>query len=320
MKFVVPIVLISVFIVLYLHKEFLGEVIYENMENITIRHIDQSLQFDAVCLSPEEQITLHSQSSWELSCVITGAGTRLIADVSEPFTSGETVLVPPGIPHCWYFNKDKTDRNGNIENITIVFHTDFLNNMQHCFPELSEVFSHLVALNHAVVLSGETREKIFSIMTRMKLEATEKRVLSFMEILLTLAEDRTGRVIMSAKQLKRSEIRLSQIQSYVNCNYANDITIDRIASHLGMNRTSFCSFFKRETGQTFTEFLNVYRLSAACDMLRCTEKQIGEVAVSVGVPDIPYFCRIFKKKYGMTPTEYRIRIKSTFSSSELQTC
>lgn len=275
------------------------------MENITIKRVGQSLLFDAVSLSPDKQIALHSQSSWELSCVITGEGTRLIADISEPFVSGDTVLIPPGIPHCWYFNKEKTDLNGNIENITIAFHTDFLNNIQHCFPELSETFLQLSALNHAVVLSREGREKIYSIMTRMKLETTERRVLSFMEILLILAEDKTGRAIMCPKQFKRNEIRLLRIQSYVNCNYANDITIDMIASHIGMNRSSFCSFFKREKGVTFTEYLNVYRLSIACEMLRCAERQIGDVAVSVGIPDIPYFCRLFKKKYGVTPTVYR---------------
>ena len=275
------------------------------MENITMKHVEQSLLFDAVSISPDKQIGLHSQGTWELSCVITGEGTRLVADVSEPFVSGDTVLIPPGIPHCWYFRDDKTDLNGNIENITIAFHTDFLNNIQQCFPELSEAFSHLSALNHAVAFSGENRDKIYSIMTRMQMETTERRVLSFMEILLIVAEDKTGRAIMCPQLLTRNELRLLRIQTFVNCNYANDITIDTIASHIGMNRSSFCSFFKRQKGITFTEYLNVYRLSIACEMLRYTEKQIGDVAVSVGVPDVPYFCRLFKKKYGVTPTAYR---------------
>lgn len=126
-----------------------------------------------------------------------------------------------------------------------------------------------------------------------------------MEILLIVAEDKTGRAIMCPQLLTRNELRLLRIQTFVNCNYANDITIDTIASHIGMNRSSFCSFFKRQKGITFTEYLNVYRLSIACEMLRYTEKQIGDVAVSVGVPDVPYFCRLFKKKYGVTPTAYR---------------
>ena len=54
-----------------------------------------------------------------------GEGTRLLSDVSEPFAEGEVVMIPSGVQHCWYFNKDKTDKDGNIENITIFFNGVF---------------------------------------------------------------------------------------------------------------------------------------------------------------------------------------------------
>lgn len=81
------------------------------MDDNTIK----SLDFDAVCLPPDKHIPLHSQSTWELSCVITGEGTRVLGDVSERFSAGDTVLIPPATPHCWYFDSSKTDAEGNIE-------------------------------------------------------------------------------------------------------------------------------------------------------------------------------------------------------------
>lgn len=90
------------------------------MDDNTIK----SLDFDAVCLPPDKHIPLHSQSTWELSCVITGEGTRVLGDVSERFSASDTVLTPPATPHCWYFDRSKTDAEGNIENVSIFFKRD----------------------------------------------------------------------------------------------------------------------------------------------------------------------------------------------------
>ena len=276
-----------------------------NKEYKTIKPSEVSFVFDAVCLPPDLQIPLHSQASWELSCIITGEGTRLLSDVSEPFAEGEVVMIPSGVQHCWYFNKDKTDGNGNIENITIFFNTDFLNNVALCFPEFSEHIRQLMESPNAIIFSGEVRERIYSLMLRMRDEGVEKRVLTFMEILLIISEDRTGRIIMNTKARSKGEVRMSQIRSFVNCNYGRDISIDEVVAHVGMNKSAFCTFIKKETGLTFTNYVNEIRLNLAAASLKETELSISEIGASVGLTDTPYFCRIFKKKFGMTPTEYR---------------
>lgn len=276
-----------------------------NMESRTMKPSDVSFVYDAVCLPPDLQIPLHSQASWELSCIITGAGTRLMSDVSEAFTKGEVVLIPPGVQHCWYFNKDKTDQNGNIENITIFFNGDFLNNVSLCFPEFSEHIKHILAAQNAVVFSGEVRKRIHSLILRMREESAGKRVLTFIEILLIISDDRTGRVIVNTKPRSKSEVRMSQIRSFVNCNYGREISLDEIVAHIGMNKSAFCTFIKKETGLTFTNYVNDVRLNLAAAALRESELPISEIGASVGLADTPYFCRIFKKKFSMTPTGYR---------------
>ena len=72
------------------------------------------MEFDAVYLPPHKQIPLHSQDTWELSSVIIGEGARVLGDVSEPFGAGDTVLIPPGIPHCWYFNRTRRMRTATL--------------------------------------------------------------------------------------------------------------------------------------------------------------------------------------------------------------
>ena len=271
----------------------------------TIIPLNKSLEYEYICIPPDKQIPMHSQKTWELSCVITGEGTRLLSEVSEPFKAGETVLVPPGVPHCWHFNKDKTDADGNIANVTMFFSSDFLNNLASCFPEFNESITHLTKLGNATIFTGEVLSRVYNLMLRMRDETTEKRILSFLEILLIIAEDKTGRMIVNSRVRSRSERRMAQIKSYVNCNYSRDISINEVVAHVGMNKSSFCSFIKRETGMTFTGYLNNLRLSLAAELLKDSDISVAEAGSKVGLQDSPYFCRLFKKKYGVTPTKYR---------------
>lgn len=74
---------------------------------------------------------------------------------------------------------------------------------------------------------------------------------------------------------------------------------------MGMNKSSFCIFVKRNTGLTFSQYLNDIKLHRAVEMLRNKDTQISNIAYESGFTSVPYFNRIFKRKYGCTPKEYR---------------
>ena len=98
---------------------------------------------------------------------------------------------------------------------------------------------------------------------------------------------------------------MQQVATYVMAHYANNIALDDIATHIGMNRSAFCTFFKRNKGMTFSQFVTRYRLETACDLLKNSHKQVSEICFAVGFNDLPHFIRVFKKEMGMSPTEYR---------------
>lgn len=72
-----------------------------------------------------------------------------------------------------------------------------------------------------------------------------------------------------------------------------------------MNKTAFCAYFKSQTGRTFVEYLNQIRLQTAAELLRSTDLTVSNIASQVGISDTPYFCRLFKKNFGFTPSEFR---------------
>lgn len=102
----------------------------------------------------------------------------------------------------------------------------------------------------------------------------------------------------------RTYDRINKVKEFSQSNYARAITIDMIANHVGMNRSSFCTFFKKATGQTYITYLNKLRVDRACYLLREGKFSITEVCYMVGFNDVPYFNRCFKNNRGMSPKDY----------------
>lgn len=94
---------------------------------------------------------------------------------------------------------------------------------------------------------------------------------------------------------------------YIKLNYSEKISIKEIADQLYLSPNYLSELFKKHTGKTISEYLTEYRLEKACQLLDYAEYRVGDVSGMVGIHDGRYFSNMFKKKYGMTPTEYRNR-------------
>lgn len=113
------------------------------------------------------------------------------------------------------------------------------------------------------------------------------------------------KAVGKSQKTDKEKERMQQIQTYVVCNAKRNITLDDVARHIGMNRTSFCIFFKRTTGQTFVTYLNEHRIRLACQLLRQKKMSVSEICYAVGFNDVPYFNRVFKRCNGVTPRKYK---------------
>lgn len=99
---------------------------------------------------------------------------------------------------------------------------------------------------------------------------------------------------------------LEEAQKYVRQNYSsNEISLNMVASHVGISPSYFSTIFRQETGSTFTEYLTEIRMEKAKELLRCTNKKTSEIAYDIGYKDAHYFSYIFKKTQGLTPKDYR---------------
>jgi two-component system response regulator YesN len=98
---------------------------------------------------------------------------------------------------------------------------------------------------------------------------------------------------------------VSKATQYINENYMNKITLLSVAEQLHTNHSYLSTLFKKETGISFTEYLNEVRLKRTQDLLLSTNLSLVEIALCSGFESQSYFTKVFKKKYGTTPREYR---------------
>ena len=101
---------------------------------------------------------------------------------------------------------------------------------------------------------------------------------------------------------------IKAILDYISENYMNPITIDELSETVNLSKHYFMRFFKKYMGMTCIEYINDYRLNIAANLLLTTSIQITEVSADIGISNLSYFNRIFKKKYHVTPKEYRYNV------------
>nr|WP_275983957.1 response regulator [Paenibacillus hamazuiensis] len=87
--------------------------------------------------------------------------------------------------------------------------------------------------------------------------------------------------------------------------YGQAITLQSVADELDIHPVWLSKLFKKETGQTFLDYLTGVRIEKAKTMLRDTNMKIYEIAEKIGYQEIQYFGKLFKKRTNMTPKEYR---------------
>ncbi len=107
-------------------------------------------------------------------------------------------------------------------------------------------------------------------------------------------------------QTKHKNIdKVKNIIKYIETNYQHSITIEEIANISGFSASHFMKFFKKTMGTSFIDYINDYRLSMASRILISSDDTIINIAADCGFDNLSYFNRMFKRRFGITPSQYR---------------
>jgi AraC-like DNA-binding protein len=93
--------------------------------------------------------------------------------------------------------------------------------------------------------------------------------------------------------------------SYINAHFREQLSVAEIAQIVDCDRRRFAYLFEKQVGLSPIQYLTEYRLKQAKQLLQATNIPINEISLNVGYIDPYYFCKLFKKHYHCTPTQYR---------------
>lgn len=115
----------------------------------------------------------------------------------------------------------------------------------------------------------------------------------------------TGLEEWAASQEDSQSAPVRKAKRYIREFFGMPLTLEEVSNYVGFNASYFSDYFKKETGQTFSQYLADVRIGYAKQLLLEESMGLEDIAESVGYGDKKYFAKIFKKKTGMTPREYK---------------
>ena len=282
---------------------------YENYQEKKV-HTEATFPYNTyLCTIPLDfdRVPLHWHDNMEIIYIKKGHG-YVTVDLKQYKVSGSTiVLILPGQLHSIEQYDDLSMEYENIFfNINMLFartedtsSTEFLRplltgkiSVPTVFNSVSDHYDEISACIDACDEICKTKPEGYELYIKGKL-------FEFFYILLNRCrEDKTSRTTKSLDKIKL-------IMKYVENHYMEKITIADIAKVAGCSESHFMRYFKETMGTSFIDYLREYRLTMAVRLLLASDASILSIAEEVGFDNLSYFNRAFKKKYGVTPREYR---------------
>ena len=263
---------------------------------------------DVILQSTETQKT---NKCWTLIYVKSGAGLYILEDRLRGLNDGDLIIIPPRLSYSFVSSDLGGEYNESLNASVLQFGESWLNGLLQVFGTLSGVALKLKEMKSAMSVRGTKWLRMSSVMSDLKTCQPNEQPLKILELLELFRTVSDFSPITKEVSFDESDVaeKIARVRRYIDCNLLNKVTLDEISSYAGMNRTYFCLFFKRHFGMGLTDYLNTHRMTKASSMLGGGSVNVSDVARQCGFPNVTYFNRVFRKVYGMSPTEYRNKIQ-----------
>lgn len=212
---------------------------------------------------------------WLLHYVVSGSGVFESGGVRHPVRAGQMFVIHP-LETTFY----QADEHDPWEYIWIGFTT---------------ALTLPAPLREQAVVQHSGLGSLFSSVLRLRTMTQGRELFLCGQVYQLLS-------LLSERQPSENDY-VEQAQTYLASNYMQDVSISGLAARLGLNRSYFSTLFHRRTGLSPQQYLLRCRMEHARELLCSHAFTPGEAALAVGYPDIFAFSRMFKRYYGVSPSE-----------------
>ena len=249
----------------------------------------------------------HYHPEYEIICVFEGSGRRHVGNHLSNYDDGDLVLIGSNLPHGGF----GYGAVGTHEEVVLQFREDFLGEGFLSKPEMNGIKKLFELSKQGISFNKKVKEKLTEKFRNLLQIQPFERMIELLNILQFLANSTEYELLNGADirynfSLKDQE-RLRKVYVFVEENFTKNIDIQQVANICNLTVPAFCNYFKKNLNQTFTDFVNEYRINQACKMLLEGES-IVDICFRCGFNNISYFGRVFKQIKGINPSEFRRKL------------
>jgi len=254
---------------------------------------------------------LHYHPECELTLVLKSYGQRQIGDNIENFTSGDLVLVGSNLPHAWKNDElfTRGASNQKAQAIVVKFRSDFAGAGFMERPEMLAIRNLIEDQAHfGIKLNGELSTQVADILLKFPQMDDTDRLIQLLLILNIISRSKEYKLLASTayrNEKVENTHRVNHVLEYIMEHYHEELSLENIASKIGMSRNAFCRFFKNGTRKSLFTIINEVRIGKACQLLAETDMNVLQICFACGFNNISGFNKSFKKYKGTSPLKYR---------------
>lgn len=250
----------------------------------------------------------HYHPEYEIVCVYNGTGRRHVGNHLSHYHNGDLVLIGSNVPHAGF----GYDSIGEHEELVLQFSENFMGENFFQRPEMSSIQSLFERSQQGIQFYGKTQERVGERLKKMRELSTFDRMLELLCVFQDLANSDEYHYLNASDTRydfkQKDQIRLRNVYHYVEQNFKKDIDIQEVANISNLTVPAFCNYFKKTINQTFTDFLNEYRVKEAAKLLM-DGYLVADVCYQCGFNSVSYFGRVFRSFKGMSPSAFQQKFK-----------
>jgi AraC-like DNA-binding protein len=257
---------------------------------------------------------IHCHDIFELNFVENAAGCRrTVGDSSEVIGQLDLVLITsPDLEHVWEQYECVSD---DIHEVTIQFTVDYsADGSIYRTTPFNSMYRMFVRARKGLAFPMQAIMQVYPMITRLsQVKEGFYAVRELMTILYELSKAEGARELSSSTFAKVSadsdSRRVMKVKSYIEHNYRSELRLAQLSSLVGMTESAFSRFFKQRTGKTLNEYIVDVRLGHAARLLVDTTHTVSEICYATGFNTMCNFNRLFRKRKGCSPTEFRAKYR-----------
>jgi AraC-like DNA-binding protein/mannose-6-phosphate isomerase-like protein (cupin superfamily) len=251
---------------------------------------------------------------YEIHLIRKGTGKFIVGDHVGTFEAGQVSLVGSGLPHDWVSDLapgevlEKRDAVIQFDGKWVDHATEFL-------PEMAEVRPLLDQSARGIEFLGQSAQAAAAAVEAIGTSTGLKRLQHLMQLFTTLTHAPQDERRYLADEWFRPQLDseaaavVDIVLEYIFSNHAGSVKMSEAAALVGMNESTFSKYFKRSTGQNFSDLIRKLRLAHARRLLERSDNAISEICYEVGFSNLSNFNRHFLNDTGETPRQYRQRLR-----------